>query len=79
MTIGRQRRRFVRQLAEQAALLDRAQDAILVLNLDGGISYANPRARSAKLRAASRTHAPAHKAEARSLAVPEITQEEWSR
>jgi len=39
----------------------------------------NPRARSAKLRAASRTHAPAHKAEARSLAVPEITQEEWSR
>ena len=39
----------------------------------------NPRARSAKLRAAARTHAPAHKAEVRSLAVPELSQEEWPR
>lgn len=39
----------------------------------------NPRARSAKLRAARRTHAPAHKADAPHYALPQIASEEWSR
>lgn len=39
----------------------------------------NPRARSAKLRAARRTAAPAHKPDAKSFSGPEISAEEWSR
>ncbi|BCW88739.1 Ribosomal RNA small subunit methyltransferase H [Alphaproteobacteria bacterium SO-S41] len=39
----------------------------------------NPRARSAKLRAARRTHAPAHKADALDFNVPAVSSEEWSR
>lgn len=38
----RARRRFVSQIREQAALIDKAHDAILVEELDGKIAYANP-------------------------------------
>jgi 16S rRNA (cytosine1402-N4)-methyltransferase len=39
----------------------------------------NPRARSAKLRAARRTTAPAHSSDAKPFSGPEISAEEWSR
>jgi 16S rRNA (cytosine1402-N4)-methyltransferase len=39
----------------------------------------NPRARSAKLRAARRTAAPAHKADAFAFDVPAVSSQEWSR
>ena len=39
----------------------------------------NPRARSAKLRAARRTSAPAHKPDTNAFSGPEISAEEWSR
>ncbi len=39
----------------------------------------NPRARSAKFRAARRTSAPAHKPDPRGFPGPEISAEEWSR
>lgn len=39
----------------------------------------NPRARSAKLRAAKRTAAPAHQSDRSEFSVPEISAEEWSR
>ncbi len=42
-------------------------------------SARNPRARSAKLRAARRTAAPAHKSDTHSFSRPEISAEEWSR
>ncbi|MGE3308662.1 MAG: CHASE2 domain-containing protein [Limisphaerales bacterium] len=42
----RQRRRFLASIREQAALLDKAQDAILVLDHEGVPTYANPRARA---------------------------------
>lgn len=42
----RQRRRYLARIHQQAALLDKAQDAILVVDLDGTVTYANPRARA---------------------------------
>lgn len=39
----------------------------------------NPRARSAKLRAAKRTSAPAHKSDKSDFSGPEISAEEWNR
>ena len=41
----RQRRRLQAQIFEQAALLDKAQDAILVMDLAGQVRYRNPAAR----------------------------------
>ncbi len=41
----RQRRRMLATIREQAALIDKAQDAILVTDLTGRITYLNPRAR----------------------------------
>jgi PAS domain S-box-containing protein len=41
----RQRRRYLARIRQQAALIDKAQDAILVVDLTGRVTYANPRAR----------------------------------
>ncbi len=41
----RQRRRMIAKIREQAALIDKAQDAILVTDLTGRMTYLNPRAR----------------------------------
>lgn len=41
----RQRRRMLAKIREQAALIDKAQDAILVTDLAGTLTYLNPRAR----------------------------------
>lgn len=41
----RQRRRMLAKIREQAALIDKAQDAILVTDLAGQLTYLNPRAR----------------------------------
>ena len=41
----RQRRRMLAKIREQAALIDKAQDAILVTDLAGRVTYLNPRAR----------------------------------
>ncbi|MCC7373322.1 MAG: CHASE2 domain-containing protein [Verrucomicrobiales bacterium] len=42
----RQRRRYLARIRQQAALIDKAQDAILVVDLAGRVTYANPRARA---------------------------------
>ncbi|MBL9137593.1 MAG: CHASE2 domain-containing protein [Verrucomicrobiales bacterium] len=42
----RQRRRYLARIRQQAALIDKAQDAILVVDLAGQVTYANPRART---------------------------------